>query len=195
MSTGLTWSPLRCLNDRVGVPKGSGIYLIGEHDAALSDLGADAEYYGKNYPVSFRARYVGMTMSLRYGLASRLCAHAKCRGNKQVGEFIRHRGIQNLFYTYSDHSEADSVEVVLLACKSTNFLNWNNKGELVGPAKRFFFEHGPPAPLMIDDWEPEEQLAEFEAKKAIAQNWDALLAANPKYKRIVQQRSKSSSDA
>lgn len=188
MSNRLTWSPLRSLDDRRGIPKGSGIYLIGVADPSLLDLGDDSEYYGKNYPHSFRPRYVGMTMSPTYGIASRIRSHALKRGNKQIKSFILQEGIQNLFYTYCELDDADFAEVAFLHCIDRDFLDWNNKNELLGAAKRFALEHGPPAPILIDSWEPEEQIAEIQSKRELAKNWQKLLDDNPKYKRMIKNR-------
>ena len=88
MSTQLKWSPLRRLDERLGIHKGPGIYLIGVMDPALANSGADEDYYGKDYPKSFSARYAGMSMSLKYGVASRLRSHALGKGNQQVRDAI-----------------------------------------------------------------------------------------------------------
>ncbi len=186
------WQSLRSLDDRKGVTSGPGFYLIGIQDPALVASTKDANYYGRNYPPLFRPRYVGMTMSLRSGVASRLRAHARGRGNQQVKDFISANGIKNLFYTYCECSDADSAEVIFLLHKSDDFLDWNNKGELLGAAKRFFFQNGPPEPLMLDHLEPEEQIAEIKSKRQMVQNWSALLDANPKYKKIAEDRGKRS---
>jgi hypothetical protein len=157
-------------------------------DPNLSDLGEDSEYYGKNYPHSFRPLYVGMTMSINHGLASRIRSHALKRGNKQIRSFILREGIKNLFYTYCEYGNADLAEIAFLNCINRDFLDWNNKNELLGAAKRFALEHGPPAPILIDSWEPEEQIAEIQSTRELEKNWQKILDANPKYKRMIKKR-------
>lgn len=189
MSSGVPWNRLRCLNDRRGVTKGAGIYLIGVTDPTLADHGSDKHYFGLNYPTLFRPRYVGMTMSLRHGIATRLRAHARGKGNSNIRHFIAANGIQNLYYTYSENVElADFAEVFFLRHQTDNFLDWNKKGEFLGAEKRFYFQYGPPAALMIDDFTPGEQAREFENARITAAKWKDLLEANPKYKRIADQR-------
>jgi hypothetical protein len=139
MNSSLSWTPLRCLSDRSKVHKGSGIYLIGVEDISLADPGPDANYYGINYPLSFRPRYVGISLSQRYGIARRLSSHARGKGNRQIKEFILNYGIDKLYYTYSPIENADFAEALFLMHQSENFLNWNNKAELHGPGNRFFF--------------------------------------------------------
>ena len=189
MSTQLKWSPLRSLDERLGIHKGPGIYLIGVMDPALANPGADANYYGQDYPKSFRARYAGMSMSLKYGVASRLRSHALGKGNQQVRDFIAEIGIKSIYYTYSLlDDQADFAEVFFLAHQSDDFLDWNNKGELMGAVKRFFFQHGPPEPMLIDDMEPWKQLEEIENKRQLQKNWESLLAANPKYQKFAKRQ-------
>jgi hypothetical protein len=183
----LLWSPTRCLNDRTNIPRGRGIYLIGIHDASLTDLGKDKDYYGANYPIEFRPRYVGMTMSTTHGIASRIRSHARGRGNKRIKDHIDTHGIHSLLYTYSESSESESdfAEVLFLAHRADTFLDWNNKGELIGAIRRRFFQGGPPAPMYLDHWEPWEQSEEFEYKRQLAKNWNQLLDQYPKYKRMI----------
>jgi hypothetical protein len=40
---------------------------------------------------------------------------------------------------------------------------------------------------MLDCFEPEEILEEVESKRRLKENWDAILDAHPKYKRLANQ--------
>jgi hypothetical protein len=180
----IRWSPLKRLSDRKGVSRGRGVYLIGVWDDDLADLGEDAEYFGKDYPTSFRPRYVGMSMSSRCGIAWRLRSHARGKGNRQVKEFINVNGLDTLFYTYSEYPLADLMESHMLGYSNDKFLDWNDKSELMGALNRMAVEGKAPSPICSDHLEPWEQIEEFEDKRQISKDWTTIVNKYPKYKRI-----------